>query len=112
MYFLPMGKYLGVSVLDYANYSYYMLDKRSTPVFGVKFGASIDTKPYTPVFNINVDDNYVKYIMTMSVFAMPTVGWSWTLNSGKGIYTSLGLVTLANQDSFVLSIGFNVGFEF
>ena len=57
-----------------ADYRFYVLERRSTPVVGVRVGSDFGDLTYFKGF-----------------FLRPSVGWSWTLPSGNGLMVSAGV---------------------
>ena len=67
----------GQFFIDYQNY---LLDKKSTPVLGVKAG-------YMTALN---EKNATGWNFTKAAFLEPNVGWNWGMKNGCGFTTSLG----------------------
>lgn len=93
----------GQFFVDYQNY---LLDKKSTPVLGVKAG-------YMKALN---EKNTSGWNFTQAAFIEPNVGWNWGIKNGCGFTTSLGadmFKPLGNsKKDFVVMPELSLTFEF
>ena len=93
----------GQFFVDYQNY---LLDKRSTPVLGVKAG-------YMKALN---EKKASGWTFTQAAFIEPDAGWNWRMKNGCGLTTSLGAAMFKpvgdSSKNFVVMPKFSLTFEF
>lgn len=84
------------------DYTWYIMDKRSTPIVGMRVG------PYFTL--MKSDEKRTLYITGM---VLPNVGWSWGLKSGNALNAKIGVWVTGISFSSTKSLPFiSLGFEF
>ena len=91
----------------FAEYSFYIMNRKSTPFASVRIGAcqALDEKDV---------DGHFKF--SFAAIAEPAIGWSWGLKSGKGLLLGIALSLFVSNDGFSTSVQMmpklSFGFEF
>ncbi len=90
----------------FVEYQNYLLDKKSTPVLGVKAG-------YLKALN---EKKTTGWNFTQAAFIEPNVGWNWAMKNGCGFTTSLGAAMFKpigdSSKNFVVMPKLSLTFEF
>lgn len=75
-----LGETIPIFGQFFVDYQNYLLDKKSTPVLGVKAG-------YMKALN---EKKTTGWNFTQAAFIEPDLGWNWAMKNGCGFTTSLG----------------------